>query len=453
MLVNTHCHVFNLQSVFTSQTKDILRVCLEDKGFPSQMAVVVVELLDLYIREGGGLSPLDPVSVQAGNVLESISKLSGRLDPAIVADARKFYAPCRLGTEWGAMQMFSSTLARADMTWPFSPRDMLAFLSEALARNIDLVTDALFAQMGGDDIVVPLMMDITDNHDARQFEAQEWYTKGQCLRYPGRVLPFYAMNPKRDDPEKRLQDVINEGAFVGLKLYPSLGYPVDSPVMRRVLVMCAEAGFPVVQHCMPSGFNRSDADHRLSAPENWENLLNLSELKDLKVCFGHFGGTLPGVVVPQSQNECLAWATTIYRLMTQHGGVYADLSYHADANRTSGYFEALTRLLTNDVTSSRVLWGTDYFLVRACVSDRDYTEYFRHHLANPMLWEQLTLTNPLGFLGLNLADPLRSSTSITKHIEYLCRNYGSLSTNYAADWVKLLLAPGPVQAPVPVGGP
>jgi hypothetical protein len=264
-----------------------------------------------------------------------------------------------------------------------------------------LVSMSLEVNMEEDDIIVPLMMDITDSEgtDDDRFSKHVEDTKRQCLRYPVRVLPFYALNPIRKLGAERLNAIIEEGAFIGVKLYPPLGYKIEEVV--DICRMCDEADFPIIQHCSRKGFFKEPPFKEYCHPNTWRPYLmggGQESFKRLKVCLAHFGGEEAHVNDASSGGGGGSenWAAAILSMMRGGGAgnpgcdrVFTDLSHHDDAEK-AGYFDALRKLLTDQAAGSQILWGTDYFLLQRYCSDSNYTLVFKKELSHHGLWEKLT---------------------------------------------------------------
>jgi predicted TIM-barrel fold metal-dependent hydrolase len=454
MVVNTHCHIFNLQSVFTMETKGILRDRIIDEGFTDALADAVIVLLEFYLKEGGGLNPLASMSERSEALLEVLStpSVARRLAPKAADRIHEVVGLLPHAMDKGIHDLFGDVLAVLDMDTAYTPQDILAFLSIALAEDIDFATDSLMEQMGEDDIIVPLMMDITDGKgdDDSRFSKHVEDTKRQCLRYPGRILPFYALNPIRKNGADRLKAVIQEGAFVGVKLYPSLGYRIEE--VLDICKICNEADFPIIQHCSRNGFFKDVQFKEYCDPNIWRPYLMRGEqigFEKLKVCFAHFGGEEAHLVDASlgPGDSPANWAATILGMIRGEGAgspgvdrVFTDLSHHNGARKVSGYFKAVRKLLTDETVCSQILWGTDYFLLQRYVSDSNYAKVFKRQLERNGLWERLTRTNPLRFIGLELGDPFgRSGQNIQNHIKFLERMSSELQRDKAAVWVKQFL--------------
>jgi predicted TIM-barrel fold metal-dependent hydrolase len=155
------------------------------------------------------------------------------------------------------------------------------------------VADELLDQMDPNDALVALMMDIhakdEPERDRDNFQRQIDGTEEVAIQRPGRVLPFFGVHPERAEHFELLQDAVERRGFLGVKLYPSLGYQVDSPTLRKVYQYCIEKDLPILLHCGHAGFYRKEEFIEFCNPAQWEPILR-DDLLDLRVCFAHFGG-------------------------------------------------------------------------------------------------------------------------------------------------------------------
>src|SRR5690606_17921052 len=140
------------------------------------------------------------------------------------------------------------------------------------------------------------------------------------------VLPFIAVNPHRSDHFEIMRRAIEEQGFVGVKLYPSLGYEMTTPAMRNVLAYCRAEDVPITIHCTATGFARDAASAGYSHPKHWLSLFTTPH-DTLRVCFAHCGGW--GGFCGEEADQ-IEWAETILSYMDEHPNVYADLSYHVE---------------------------------------------------------------------------------------------------------------------------
>lgn len=144
-------------------------------------------------------------------------------------------------------------------------------------------------------------------------------------------------------------------------------------------------------------------------------------LHRLKICFGHFGGEDEWMNYLESDRyrnnnlfsfdidkginftdgaieniwKYASWFSIIYSLMLQYPNVYADISYILHDERI---FPLLKTLLHPDShISDRILYGSDFYVVRNHKTDKEMWAETAGHLSEAQL-ELLTQSNPRQFL-------------------------------------------------------
>ncbi len=283
--------------------------------------------------------------------------------------------------------------------------DYLEYLRVALMPTIEKVTNEVMGQMGNDDALVALAMDITDGTDDGSLYTKQLSAMSDAvLAYPGRLFPFVMVNPIRSDYFSIMKNALEKSGFWGVKLYPSLGYPVLSDKMSPVYQYCEDHNIPIMTHCTIKGFRKNETFGPWASPENWGPVFE--RFPNLKVCFGHFGAddTLVQESIPDDQ-----WPAMIIELMKQYPNVYADISFHTDpmigtdtidkeTSRTN-YQRNIKSLLNVVPTKDRLLFGTDYWMVRTVTKDLDYWAFYKK-MFTPAQFNRLTQTNPTEYLGL-----------------------------------------------------
>jgi predicted TIM-barrel fold metal-dependent hydrolase len=395
MRFNTHCHVFNLQSIFNESTAYIMRERMRDVTFlPNHVADKIMDKLREFLAHGGGF---DSPGSDPGDFSIDSRDLVGRI--------REFVEALRL----------------------------------AMLKNMDLVTDDMVRQLDDTVIFTPLMMDILvapqlGPKPGDVFEAQLEGVKRQILRYPGRILPFYAVNPYRYDFVNRAIHALEHDGFIGIKLYPSLGYTIDAPGMDGIMHYCNANDIPILMHCNHHGFRQNAntalyCDPNLWAPADGTDGY-LDTYPELKICFGHFGGeenfTNAGGITPGS------WTADILNLMSSYAGrVFADVAYHDAAydptpttpsDTVRNYFNSLNVILANDDQKSQVLWGTDTWLLRMVCKELDFWGAFQPpNTITADDFKRMSETNARAFLGVNATTPKQN---IRNYLQFMQDNAG-----------------------------
>lgn len=209
------------------------------------------------------------------------------------------------------------------------------------------------------------------------------------------VLPFMGIDPKRADFSDWLamaKSVKNRGGignakngdFIGIKLYPSLGFSPQEHVDKYRAI--ASKGLPVTVHCQKDALKLVDKANSLIDPKNWEVVLATmsSDPNKLKINFAHFGGedsvkeTInyseeKDTVPKRDYQGCRpdSWTKTIIRMLKVYPDAYSDLSafdfddpvavgslkwiLYLDSKGTFDVAGAMNFPLTD-----KLMWGSDY---------------------------------------------------------------------------------------------
>jgi predicted TIM-barrel fold metal-dependent hydrolase len=257
------------------------------------------------------------------------------------------------------------------------------------------------------DTCAPLMMDLEQsvprNGDDENVPYREQIDAVSLLvaTYPWRVFPFVMFDPRRPDAADLCIDALTNKGFVGVKMYPALGYHpspraawqrnvpghvVDN--LKKLYSHCADGRVPITAHASVGGAYSVGADDKetgvwpLTEVSNW--LDPLREYR-LKINFAHLGGNYlheDGAKRLQSatwRREILNW---IARSGTDpdFGSVYGDLSYHDMAlcrDTAARYFGDLREVMENADTARGVLFGTDASMISHTWTEAEYARPFR----------------------------------------------------------------------------
>lgn len=254
----------------------------------------------------------------------------------------------------------------------------------------------------------------------------------------GRFLPFFAFDPRRQvesasrngaaspPPLDLVEDCLNRNCFVGLKLYPPMGYrPADNvdrdknppnddwfrglggqldAVLDQAFDRCMQTGLCTMAHTTESQYS-DPAYHDNGSPHYWS--MALQRHPELKVNLAHCGG-MSGKEDPHH------WKRGVFEIMSQYPNVYADVADFVDIDCRqirNSYFRALRKWTVAHPESpvySRLMYGSDFYMNGLF---RDYEYYadnwisaFQEHF--PENWRDLVGGNAANFLGLR-AGPQR----------------------------------------------
>lgn len=448
MQINCHTHVFNLRSVLTKRAFNLFCGRFEaDPNLPKPvkraLRVLLQRLLEgLLDTDLAAKAVEEPTESSARLLMEALAQV-GQEDKTTGAALQRVTATKGLVRWRERLRAFATDCA----DWieeKCKVDEVLAYLDVAFAGSIDQVTDHLFSPgdgMPGESIAVTLMMDIYDEQEYQQnrdpFPGQLDDTAAQILRYPGRFLPFVAINPQRPNLGTWLDIALRHKGFVGVKLYPSLGDCLDVGPMKEVFQYCSDHRVPITMHCSTGGFTTGDYWH-LCNPSYWRRFLQ--DYPNLTVNFAHFahfwGVTAKGnhhgytceFENPAATGTAIVpYAIQIVELMRAFPGrVYADVACHTElwegAEERAQYRARIRWLCQQPVGSLTVgdylLWGSDFWMMRGTCSEADYWKRFRKDANLPAsLFAKMSDINARRFLRFDEPD-----STVANYVKYVGGN-------------------------------
>jgi len=227
--------------------------------------------------------------------------------------------------------------------------------------------------------------------------------------YQGRILPFAHIDPRNNagaTPRQRLEQLVEQHGFRGVKIYPALGYrPSDHVLMDDIYPYLQEKGLPIIAHCSPGDVvNR--AQSKKATQDNGKPAHYAAVFKAfpaLKICLAHFGGINewrryldnPWDPVAMQDN----WLAQILAMLRSgdYPNLYVYISYTLFNFQEN--VALLKLLLLEPAIRERVLFGSDYYLV----AQQKYPEKrlsidLRAALGEALFW-QIAYHNPRRFLA------------------------------------------------------
>jgi predicted TIM-barrel fold metal-dependent hydrolase len=201
-------------------------------------------------------------------------------------------------------------------------------------------------------------------------------------KYPDRVIPFLAVDPRRKGIMDLIEMKVNggKGAFKGIKLYPPLGYLPTHPELDPVFEYCVKYDVPITVHCSEGGlpnFRGRNYVRSLVGGDHWEEFNGLTDKstyyadpgkwipvlakwKTLRINFAHFGGGQ----FQQDKKEGDRWSDAIIRMMRKYPNVYADVSYFTDKDSISQIKNIMEENKeVDEILKTRLMFGTDFVMI------------------------------------------------------------------------------------------
>ena len=226
----------------------------------------------------------------------------------------------------------------------------------------------------------------------------------------GQIIPFCAVDPRRENVVSEFKRWLKEYRLRGVKLYPNLGYLPNHEVLLKIYDICQSEKIPVLAHCSTGGIRAKGLSNAEAAafahPANYEPVLK--QFKKLNFCLAHFGGVDEWERQIMSEaprkGEDASWLTVITDLMKtgEYPNLYTDIAYtlfcESPRDRPFNYFDYLKVMLNEERVREHVLFGTDFYMVQLeKSSDKEISIALRAHLGEE-LYSQLAHHNPMKFL-------------------------------------------------------
>lgn len=234
-----------------------------------------------------------------------------------------------------------------------------------------------------------------------------------------RVKPFVAADPRRPNLLGLIREYIEERGFAGIKVYPPLGYFPFDPALNSIYGYAEANEIPVLTHCSRGGvyykgkitkamkthpltnerlggWPRSKFSDNWTDPRNWSEVLKRHPM--LKLCLAHFGGVGEWKKYwknpARSSTREETWFSTIADLIEQYEHVYADVSFTAHYRK---YWPLLKVLLNTDKIKDRILFGSDFYMVRIKGKEKVASIALRAAVGEQE-YRRMAETNPKRFL-------------------------------------------------------
>jgi len=171
-------------------------------------------------------------------------------------------------------------------------------------------------------------------------ETQNRVVAEAARRFPDRLVPFFAIDPRRPQAMEMFRQGVEEWGMRGLKLHTTTGYYPYDPVAYPFYQKCMEYGIPVLFH---TGSTCAPMKSRFAQPIALDDVA--ADFPDLPIIMAH--------VAQEMWQEALIVA----RMKTN---VYFDISgwQAAAVNQPATFYRMLRRLL-DDVGPWRVFFASD----------------------------------------------------------------------------------------------
>lgn len=265
----------------------------------------------------------------------------------------------------------------------------------------------------------------TQLHEVAELKAQ----------FPDHLIPFFCVDPRRSNVMALLREFVEHRGFTGIKLYPALGFFPFDERLRPVYEYAVEKRLPLLSHCdvggiyyrgplegnhlVPASLNPAKPRRNLMSfaeakrgqfkdfftdPLNFEEVLQMPEFRDLKICLAHYGGSemIAGKAKSLTRHN---WYKAIQHLMVTYPNVYTDISYTLHNTKKEVRVPVMNDI-RNPQLGARILFGTDYYMtVREKDEPRLVQDFIRAYGLNATELEQISNHNTRTYLSTTFYSP------------------------------------------------
>lgn len=338
--------------------------------------------------------------------------------------------PVGLVLRWGAFRRALFAFVRR---FDWGRRSRLARYCQILEVSYNETQGSVFEKVrsfypyGTRFVVLPMDMEFMGAGKVKESLEEQHATLMDLRDHdPALVIPFAAVDARRDDVVEKTKRLLEEDGFRGIKLYPPLGYHPNDPVLGPLYAFAAERGFPIMTHCSrPAGvqyrgkvtdamrvdpvtgellnLDREELLTRFTDPDSYVPILEANPT--LKICLAHFGGAgdwkayLERPWSPDSDPSKKSWLAKILDMLKSgvYENLYTDISFTVFADEE--FVHLLKVVLSDERVSRRVLFGSDFYVVESAkLEERRVALRVRSVLGEELFW-RIAHDNPNTYLG------------------------------------------------------
>jgi predicted TIM-barrel fold metal-dependent hydrolase len=238
--------------------------------------------------------------------------------------------------------------------------------------------------------------------------------------YPDNIIPFFHVDPRRKGVVEMLKNAVENQGFMGVKLYPPLGYFPYDKRLDPIYEYCQQKNIPVITHCSPSGAvhykgNKATLEKMITDvhpkinikgksvkelcsmfthPVNYKTVMK--KFPDLRICLAHFGSDKHWERYLQKGEEKTNWFVIIKDMLIHYPNLYTDISFTLNQRK---FFPLLKEMLCLTNVYHKILFASDYYMVEMEADEKRFGKELRAFLGEPY-FNTIAVDNPKKFLGL-----------------------------------------------------
>ena len=192
----------------------------------------------------------------------------------------------------------------------------------------------------------------------RNYTLENSSLKKMIDRFPDRFIGFGSVDPRKEDAISKLDEMARDYGFRGLKIHGDASeiYPNDKELLYPIYEKCVEHDLIVLHHTGTTGLGYCKIKY--GRPLDLDEVAQ--DFPELKIVCAHFGWP---------------WMEECFAVATRNPNVYVDVS-----GWLARYFPPLLIVYMNGLLREKMLFGTDYPMIRTPLWMKEFDEFCRPKL-------------------------------------------------------------------------
>ncbi len=316
---------------------------------------------------------------------------------------------------------------------PLTDRDLLDRYANFIDISYEQSQETVFNKIHGyypkdtKFIVLPMDMEFMSAGKVKiSLEQQHADLATLRKKYSENIVPFVAVDPRRENILPMVKKLVEEENFKGIKIYPPLGYYPTDERLYPVYEYAEKNKLPIMSHCSRGGVwdKRKITDvmltHPISRaklekkkpkeftdyytdPDNYVEVMN--KFPELKICLAHLGGSeewesyLNDPWQHNLKNQKKSWLSKITDMIKseKYPNLYTDISY--SILEKTEHFALVKVLLQDKNLREKILFGSDFYMVESeKIRERKISMLLRAYLGDNLFF-QIAENNIVNYLN------------------------------------------------------